>query len=189
MLVTLSELKKFLNVTDTDEDPVLYDCLVRAQSEAESYCNRQFELAMRTEYYRANKTTTLQLNAYPLVDSGVYSLVMYDDMDLEWGADTLLAATEYQVDAAFGTVTLTGQYFQTALNPALKNIKVIYGGGYDASTLPNDLRGAIMKLAGADYKKANTYLNAVAQSTESEQDSGDLRGEAHNILDLYKRWR
>lgn len=189
MLASLSQLKKFLNITDTDQDPIMYDSLVRAHKEVETYCDRLFELAQRTEYYRVNNNSTLNLREYPVVESGVYSLVMYDDLSLSWAASTLIAAADYQIDHAFGQVTLLNGNFQTSVNPRLKNIKVSYGAGYTADTVPADLLLAILDIAAAGYKKTNTYLNAVSQSTESENDSGDLKSRAEGILDSYKRIR
>ena len=189
MIISLSELKKFLNVSDTDQDSQLYNCLTYAHAEAEVYCERRFELAMRTEYYATNLQTTLQLRNYPIVQSGVFSLVLHDDLNLSWGADTLLAAEQYQVDEEWGRVVLVGQYFSVSINPAIKNIKVEYGAGYTSATIPSDLKIAIMKLAGASYKKADTYLNAVSGRVENSGQSDDLRSDAEAILDLYKRVR
>ena len=192
MIIDLNDIKLFLSIaaTDDSEDSAIASLIPMAQAEAESYCDRKFDLAMRTEYYATNLQTTLQLRNYPIVQSGVYSLVIYDDLNLSWTSDTLLAAEQYQVDEEWGRVVLVGQYFSVSINPAIKNIKVQYGAGYDDNNpAPEDLKLAILKLLTSEYKKADTYLNAVENTVKEKGKAVDLREEAYEMLDRHKRFR
>lgn len=189
MLVSVTELKKFLNEETITQDLVLYDAIIRAQAEAETYCDRKLELQEFTEYQKGNGRSEIQLRNYPVVYSGSYTFSIWDDPDLDFAEDVLLSADQYQLDQEWGVVTRTDTPFLSPLNPNLKSVKIVYSAGYTSANAPGDLKLAILKLSTADYKRADTYINAVDQSIESSQNPTTLREEAQEILDRYRRIR
>lgn len=184
MIVTLSEFKKFVNVENTDEDVSLLECLERAQSEAESICDRLFDSQAFVEYYEGKGQSELLLRNYPVTAvSG-----LNDDWDRAWLAATEIAAAEYQFDGDRGIIILENQVFSKCLTP-IQNIKVSYTAGYTSTTAPRALKLGIMKLAASDYLEAHTHLNAVTQTQEGVNKSDELRKEAEKLLERFERIR
>lgn len=184
MIVSLSDFKKFLKITDTNEDVALYMALVRSQAEAEKYCDRSFESSSYTEYYcTENGGTILQVDQFPIIS--VTSI--HDDTDREWTSDDLISSDDYQLDSDAGRIILDGDFFTPS--PHIKNVKIVYLAGYTEANMPQSIKLAIMKLAASDYQEAATHMNAVTQTQEGASKPDELRDEAYELLDLFKRWR
>lgn len=123
-LTTLANVKAFKNITASEHDAEIARLILVVDGFIEQYCNRVLEQSTVTEYHstRAGQTT-LRLRQYPV--ASITSL--HDDPDRVYGADTLLAASDYALtDAKAGIVQLDGCSFNEGLN----NVKAIYPGGF-----------------------------------------------------------
>jgi len=123
-LTTLANVKAFKNITATEHDTEILRLIPVVDGFIELYCNRTLEQATVTEYHstRAGQTI-LRLKQYPV--ASITSL--HDDPDRVYGADTLIAATDYVLDdEKAGIVKLDGIAFEEGL----KNVKVVYVGGF-----------------------------------------------------------
>lgn len=77
---------------------------------------------------------------------------------------TALASTSYRIDTELGELIRTdGGYWSTALD----GVKVHYGAGYDADTVPQDLVEAATQLAAS-------FVNRGALAGMESQDDGSL---------------
>lgn len=190
MLVSLLELKQFLKITDDDSlDVDLMNSLVRAHDEADVYCDRHFELKNHIEYQAGQIRSHLNLKQYPVVSDGTHAFSLWNDIGRTWDNSTKIDPAGYQVDSEMGMVYLDTEVFLQGLRADLLNIKIDYWAGYVPSTMPNSLRLAILKLASAGFSKAETFVNAVTQATENQSKPDDVRKEAFEILDLYRKVR
>jgi len=125
---TLANAKAFKNITASDHDAELLRLIPAVDAFITGYCNRTLEQATVTEYHstRAGQTT-LRLKVYPI--ASITSL--HDDPDRQYGAATLLDPSDYVLDDEdAGIVKLDGIAFQDGL----RNVKVVYLGGFAAGT-------------------------------------------------------
>lgn len=127
-LTTLATVKAFNNISTSDHDAELLRLIPVVDAFLAAYCNRPLESATITEYHSTRPgQTTLRLKQYPVIS--ITSL--YDDPDRTYGADTLLATSDYVLtDPAAGIVQLDGTLFGGGLN----NVKITYQGGYAAGS-------------------------------------------------------
>jgi len=127
-LTTLANAKAFKNLTTSDHDAEILRLIPVVDGFIDAYCNRVLEQATVTEYHstRAGQTT-LRLRQYPV--ASITSL--HDDVVRVYGADTLLAASDYVLtDPKAGIVQLDGITFDEGLN----NVKAVYPGGFASGT-------------------------------------------------------
>lgn len=130
-LTTAANLKAFKNITASEHDAEFARLIPVVDQFIAQYCNRAtLEQTTVTEYHSARAgQMTLKLRQYPV--ASITSL--HDDVDRIYGADTLLAATDYVLeDEQAGIVQLDG----TSFNEGLKNVKVVYVAGYAAGSAP-----------------------------------------------------
>ena len=183
-LVSVAEVKEFLDIpeTETNNDAMLLNIIVRTQSEAENYCGRIFTAADYTEYHNGDMTGNVIVNNSPIVSISA----LCDDTSREYGAETLIDPSDYVFDEETGIVELDGLCFDRGL----KNIKVVYRAGYGTggATLPNDLKNALIKLAAADYVRGKMQVSYVRGESFVDK-SKKLRDEAMAILQGYMRLR
>ncbi|BFU90153.1 MAG: hypothetical protein NTAFB01_13400 [Nitrospira sp.] len=152
-LTTLANVKAFNNITTAEHDTELLRLIPTVDAFIEAYCNRPLESATVTEYHSARAgQTSLRLNRYPV--ASVTSL--YDDVYRVYGADTLIATSDYVLtDAAAGLVDLDG----TAFQPGLNNIKIVYVAGYASGSKERALlEQAAIELIWLARKKGDQAL-------------------------------
>lgn len=127
-LTTLATVKAFKNITASEHDAEILRLIPAVDQFVEQYCNRVIESATVTEYHSTRDgQTTLKLQRYPV--ASITSL--HDDVDRVYGADTLLATSDYVLtDPKAGIVALDGVSFHEGLN----NVQVVYVAGFAAGT-------------------------------------------------------
>lgn len=164
MLVTLDELKTYLRITGTEEDQRLEQIRSAAESEVKRYCRRQFEYGNYTEETDA-AGGVIWLNETPI--ESVTSVT------IEEGE----ALTVRKVYALSGLVVLEQSY--TGM------VEVTYTGGL--STIPDDLKLAVLRLAEFFYSK--TAGVSAENVGELRATYDELPRDVLNSLDLFRRVR
>lgn len=180
MLIELDDLKRALSITAEDDDVLLYDILRRSWAKAELYCDRDFDSAEETEYYKGSGASELRVDRYPVTSLGD----VYIDSERSFGGDTLIDSEDlYISDRVEGLITYKDNIFTAS---EYENVKITYTAGYTATTLPEDLREAVLDLSISRYIKLKGAINAV----EGEDDRHkQLEDSAYKVLDKYKRVR
>jgi hypothetical protein len=185
-LTTLANVKAFKNITASEHDSEILRLIPAVDAFIAQYCNRTLEQATVTEYYstRAGQTT-LRLKIYPV--ASITSI--HDDVDRVYGADTLLAASDYVLDdAEAGIVKLDGCTF----NEGLRNVKVIYLGGFAVGTPQRALleQAAIELLWLARNKGDQALLGLQSRSIADgrvDTFNTDWPAGVKEILDLFRK--
>ncbi len=138
MLATLAAAKAFKNLDTDEHDAELMRLLGVVSTFVETYCRRTFAQGTVTEYHSPLAgAVRLFLKRPPLVTI----TSVHDDPDRVYGAETLVAATDYVIeDEAAGLLAFDGH----ALAGGIKSVKVVYVGGY--SPIPGDLEQAAVEL-------------------------------------------
>lgn len=166
-LTTLSQLKAFLNVTDSSKDAWLEALRGAAEADIKLYCNQNFEQTTQTEYYTGNGQRVLVLRQRPVQSITSVFYDSYGNFGTSPGAfdsTTLLTAgTHYCLDldqgsslsssgilfrintvwAELGRIYTPGKLYAEQISNA-GNLKITYISGY--ATIPQDLQYAVALL-------------------------------------------
>lgn len=187
-LVSLAEVKDYLEIKSTEQDGRLTNLISYASSVINTYCNRTIEANTYTEYHDGGYTSIF-LDNIPL--NNVTLVAEYDGSDyinlagpdangvLPSGLDANANSIQYMWYEGTGEVRrlVNDQavyYLDLGKVPMFNNypkgVKIVYGGGY--INIPNDL-----KLAALDYIK-------MLHKNEQGSDSFSFAGESKNTHNL-----
>jgi len=179
-LIANTDVKTFLSIpsANTDDDSLLTALIVNAQGMADMDTNRTLEVtsADATDYYDGDGSSVLLVKRYPIVSI----TTIHDDIDRDYGADCLISSDDYFYHSAQGRIMLDG----SAFNKSEKNIKVVYKGGYSSSTIPGDLKLALILLTAYLYLLGKGSVNAIEGIPSGRVDK--LVTRANDILAKYK---
>lgn len=176
-LTTLSVIKAFLNIVDTNQDTWLTALQLAAEAAIKDYCQQNFESATYTEYYSGSGTRAIVLRQRPV--TSITSVHVDNDGNFGFGTTPFPAITilesgsDYALDLDTGSTISrsgilwrvntiwqqnerthrVGQLYQPYQQP-LGNIKVVYVAGY--TTIPQDLQYAVCLMVST-YKNTATY--------------------------------
>jgi uncharacterized phiE125 gp8 family phage protein len=195
--VTLAEVKEHLRITGTDEDTVISSMISAATAMAELWTGRRFITQTLTGWLDADPvldawwdgivvasrssvqaTRSIELPGAPGVS--VTSVSLFSDLD----AETVIASTDYRVDAADQDLPTRITLKETSSWPSvsLRNqnaLKVVWIAGYGAAaSVPSSIKLAIKMMV------ANLYANRGECSENALQASG-----AAGIISSYRMLR
>jgi len=133
-LVSTSEAKTYCRVSNNDYDAELVELITRISSTLQGYCNRRLNKVSHIEYFSGDgESNKVFLRNMPVVDVQVW-----DDVNRDYGASSLIATSDYVIDDKNGIIELES----AAFTKGLKNIKTSYTGGY-SGTLMNSVNSNI----------------------------------------------
>lgn len=127
-LTTATRIKLRLGIDedDTSQDSILGQMIARVSAEAEVLMNRHAESTSRTVQIDAHKIMRhVSLSGYPV--TSITSV--HNDVDRNFGSDTILAAADYYSDDDAGLL-----WFEVTLSPARGALQIIYTGGMATTT-------------------------------------------------------
>lgn len=136
-LASTTDLKIFLEKTDSDHDLLLGLILDSISSSIESYTSRKFEKVSRTEYFNAGGDI-FQLRAFP-IDSAIATVVVVD-------STTQTVNDDYYIYYDEGYIEFPS--YTTKTDP--KEVVITYTGGYSWTVgsgrinVPDDLMFATL---------------------------------------------
>lgn len=126
----------------------------------------------------------LRLGRWPLTAV----TTIHDDPERVYGATTLVAATDYELDGRHGLVILTTSSVQGAWSTSYRAIKAVYTAGHAIATMPTDIKLAA-RLAVSHYFRLR---HQAGHSSISQQGgSTSIRPETlpDSVRELLKPWR
>lgn len=192
-LVSLVNLKAFLNITGATKDTLLQAIKDGVEASVGNYCDRSFLIPSTdyTEYYDGDGTLELILNQRPIISvSEIYidpsclfagaTLVP----NLNSGSPAQLISSTRDLNA--GRVRL----FMYAFLRGRRSVKVTYSAGY--ATVPADLQHAVKLICAKEFK-----VQDLGMSGQVSQQVGDKTvtfsvdtwpKNACDILDRYRRF-
>jgi Phage gp6-like head-tail connector protein len=204
-LITVDQVKTFLEITSTQHDAKLQDCVDAAAADVETYCDRKFSLASYTPETTPDDALLdgkdlpfLYTPQWPIVSVTSLKLVQEGNN----GDIQTFAANQYAVKKLEGMILLTTaaniQLFGQAgitrptFPAGVQNIAVSYTAGF--ATLPKDLVQAIVMVAAQHHLIGNTRrLGAKSINMVGGQGGGTtsfaingIPAEAREKLDRYK---
>ena len=167
--LSLADAKTFMHILEVDEDTLITSMIVSAREYAESYTNRQFEIAtwelITDRMYSGltiDKSTVTEISSIEYMDSdGVYQTLSTDDYYLyfEHGAAKL--------------------HFESI--PSYKSdkraIKITFKAGY--TTVPSSIVSYLKVLVSTIYENREQYIVGVSIETMANP-------AIHKMLNMYK---
>ena len=156
-LATLAKVKEYLEISGSDHDARLTALVGRAEQAVKSFTRRELEApgADVTELHDGADGDTVFLDEFPIIS--VTSV--HDDTEGVFGAETLIAATDYAIVANEGFVRLRF----TRFIEGVQNIQVKYIGGFASNSIPKDLEMATIYLVAHWFEeRKNLALEARA---------------------------
>lgn len=132
-MITVADIKQYLNITDNSQDAFLQSLINSTVSEIENYCDRNFAYAIYSENYDGNDSSTLELKSYPPLS--VTEIWYYDEETenyediIDGDGDTIANSTELVDDRLILRKDYT---FTSSYNS--KNIVIEYLAGYKCET-------------------------------------------------------
>lgn len=173
-IITYLEAQQFLGVAGSTK---LLWIVNGANSFAESYCGRSFDLDTYSEVLEINPyQVDICLSQYPLVT--VVSLVDADD--------TAVDISAYNYDG--GVIKIDSDYWQSfpTIEEVAELLTIEYEAGY--STMPDDLKLAVLSIVNDRYNTGDSQIVSERLGDRSYRRSAEgIPLQAQHTLDLYKK--
>lgn len=194
MIVTLSEMKAELGLTDTTDDAALTLWMAALDGRFDSFLNRTLARSAAAEEIFDGGGKMLLLARFPV--ESVASINV--DGAALWAADTLLDADAYRLNKTRGRIYY-GTSGDIAWPAGRQNIRVIYAGGYvgagelpaaGQTAMPEAIRRAYLMQCGFEWRNRSH----LGQASVSAQGAGinlapaKLLPEVETILEEFKRY-
>lgn len=144
-LITLTEIKIFLEKADTAHDSLLSLFIEKVSKRIETYLNRKFTKASYTEYFNCGKRRYF-LSAVPVSDNPPPLVTHLNS--------TLTENSDYYIWYDEGIIEFTSP----VLSLIPKSLKCVYTGGYasdatsDVLKVPDDIKYACILQVAADFR-------------------------------------
>lgn len=185
-IVSLSDLKSYLQITSSDKDTLLGDLMNSASHLANRLTGRFFRDKDYTEYYDGDGTRELILKNAPI--NSITSI--HDDVNRDFNSDSQIdVSADVLQETESGIVRLWNN--ESAFVKGTANIKVVYNAGYTQALMPHDIRFAVNEMVGEWYfrlSKDNAFgvqskTNGARSITYLER---DIPPRAKKILDSWR---
>lgn len=177
-MITLQEIKTYLNITDNTKDAFLQTCITASVNELEDYCKRKLTSDTYTEYLDGNDRTEIYLRNTPL--QSITSISVYNNYDsyddIFTTGDTASNSTVILADTN-SIKLIKGYYFFKGC----KNIKVVYLSGYDTDTAPEDIKSVLKELTTVKFY--NSPLSGHARLGKASDNINSATGESTTYKD------
>jgi hypothetical protein len=192
-IATLAEIKADLGISDSTDDAALTRLAEVIQGRFDALCQRVFlRTASAVEYFDGGERILL-LEHWP-----VESVAVYLDADRAFAAASLLAATEYTLNAARGRLHY-GDGSVAWPDYGRQTIKVVVTGGYVAAgsspsagqlAMPEGVRRALLLQVGFEWRnRRNLGQQSVsAQGANVSLAPADLLPDAKAALAPFRRY-
>jgi len=193
MIVTLSEMKAELGLSDTTDDALLTQAMAALDGRFDSFLNRILARGINVIEYFDGGGRTLLLARFPV--ESVTSINV--DADAVWGAATLLGSTDYRLNKLRGRIVF-GADGSESWPTGYQNIRVVYTAGFVAggeippagqSAMPEAIRRAYILQCAFEWRN-RTHLgqqSVSAQGGSINLAPAKLLPEVQDILNEWKR--
>ncbi len=185
-LCTKAEVKTYLAMESDDvSKDVLIDALIlAAQGFIEEYCNRIFDQASLTEYYKGG-SNRIFIKRYPI--DKTKTIQVWDSWDRVYATDDLIDSDDYYVDGDDGVIE-----FDYEVGGSPGSIKVTYTGGYAVADLPSAIKQACIELVARKVKEGPSGALGVPNRSIPEGGTvvfvtDDLLPQTKVVLNTYRR--
>lgn len=189
MLVSLSEVKAFLDITVTDYDSLINTLIQNVSDRIQTFLNRQLLKEQRTQYFTTGRRK-YYVSGYPVDNTATITVVV------DTSAQTV--NDDYYLWADDGLFEF--EYTATLTQP--KEMSITYTGGYPGSltmvggkatyvlSVPDAIGYAcLLQVAFIFRRRKDIGLTSISMPDGSVSTlyAGDLLPEVKNILKMYRK--
>lgn len=161
---TLAEVKSYLKIDDSNEDTMLSTLIKSARMVAESYLNQGLITQTITEKLDRLSNPTIYLSVSPVL---AVSSFQYANSE---NTTATFAATDYVVDTFSKPARLNLGYGKTwpTLYGNINDVTITYTAGYgsDASSVPGQIKQAILLMITDAYDNRQDYVKKLPTASE-----------------------
>ena len=161
-VVTLDEIKRWLDISGTSKDAILTDFQKAVTSLMERFCGKQFITRRYVEYIDVEKQyqSELLLSFYPVyVNAAGDNFTIWNDPERQFPDSTKIS--DYILESDIGRVKLVNGYFLRGRG----SVKADYWAGYSRFVVLNDANDKFRVTEGS-----TTYTVDVAEGTYIAED-------------------
>ncbi|MEI7443268.1 MAG: head-tail connector protein [Burkholderiales bacterium] len=173
---SLSDVKSFMAITGTQDDPLLTSLIQAASNAMETVMNRTVAAASYTDLVDGNGKAGMMLSNWPVIS---VTSVTIDGTSVP--ASTGYGASGYAQDE--NVVFLRNRVF----TKGARNVSIVYQAGW--ATVPDDLKQACVETVALKYRQKE-YAGYRSKSLAGETvsfDKGDFPDSVERILNNYKK--
>jgi len=201
-LVTLTEVKSYLDINSNTYDAKLSNVIVYASGLIESYCSRSFASANVSYEYQDGGKPYVFVNNPPI--NNIWSIAEYDgtqyvplvDPPVDGGLPNVAANANsvvgYTYDSLSGKVWKGfNSQFSSSINSTdafkaySRGIRISYNGGY--STIPNDLKLCCLAIIKDLHKGMDAQITRFDREQIQQMPySAGFPPHIRRVLDLYR---
>lgn len=146
-IATAAETARILGCNEADT--AMLQLMDAAQEAVEKFCDRKFDNAQWTEYHNGRGINYVFVKNPPITDSAgaitrdTANISVYDDTDRDYTTDDKIDDDDLIIsDPEAGEIT----HEDAAFLDSKQNLKLVYYGGFVASTMPEDVKQAFIIL-------------------------------------------
>jgi len=180
-LVSLADLKLFMEKTDTDHDKVLEDMLGQISVRIQSFLNRLLEKQARTQYFNGGRRY-YYLPAFPIDSIAVLTVVV--------DSSTQTLDSDYFVWHDEGCI----EFYCSVSATQPKNVVITWTGGYDKQSgdvlrVPDDVKRACVLQTAYEFRRRNDLgasSTGMSGGSITYQPPVDFLPDVQSILDMYR---
>jgi hypothetical protein len=182
-LVTKEDVKTYLNYDGDTNDSVIDSLIARYEADFKHFIGGvDFDATSTyttyTEYFDGDGTNSL------LLKRPIRSITsIHIDTDRNYGADTLVASTDYVYYSESGIVRLDYKVFSVGN----QSVKVVYAAGYKTTDAPADFKQIIINEVVASLIEGLSGVNAI-EANDFFYRPDKLRKEADSLKEKYREW-
>jgi len=184
-MITVAQLKTYLQITTSDKDDFLQTCIDRAVSDVESYCNRKFTSGSFTQYSNGRYyTNELFIRNYP-----VTSITSISEFDGTATWTDIFNSPDVPSDSLFiipeinQIKLIKGYCFPTGC----RNIKVVYTSGWASGMAADDIKAVLLEMASKHYTNSNFSGDALLGKSSVNMNA--TASESATYVDLTPDWK
>ena len=159
LLTDLTTVKNRIGVSCSSDDTLITGLAEEVYSLADELLNRTMLTATHTEYHDGGGNVDLRIDNPPIVS--VTSI--HDDLDRSFAAASLLAAADYVwlSTADEGIIrrvsSVSGNSTRGRWGDGVDNVKIIYVGGWSASTVPPGLLRVVFRFIAEAHNRTKQH--------------------------------
>lgn len=200
-LVSLETTKEYLQLENTTEfDSVLKGLLGRTKRNIERFCGREFLAKRYTEFYSGKGSTIDESHTKVFVKNPPIVVVtsLHDDIDRTFGTSALIATGSYTVDGDENGEVGIVELVDTVFRKGVKNIKVIYTGGYTdgaffatgGNSPAEDIQHANLLWIAREWRRHEQRLHGTESVTRQETtETVTLAGMPDEVREILENYR
>lgn len=193
MLVPLSDVKAFLEITDASFDSLLNSIIQYDSDRIQTFLNRQLRSVSRTQYFQTGRRK-YYLSAYP-IDSIITPTVTSDDDSQTVNDDFYVWNDDGLIEFTYNTsnsepkqlsVTYTGGYTSSVTTVGGNVTYCLYGNG----GVPDTIKFATLKQVVYDFttrRKVGMTSISMPDGSVSMMYTDGLLPDVKNMLKMYRK--